>query len=80
MLKESCCSVITRLRTKLMPFPVSLKENRTGVLQRPFYSLDLTSYIFVLNYVIKEAQSGRRFDSRHDVKNDVFQCINSILK
>ena len=29
---------------------------------------------------MKEAQSGRRFDSRHDIKNVVFQCINSILK
>ena len=63
-----------------MPFPVSLEENRTGVLTHPSYSLDLTSYNFSSNYVIKVAQSGRRFDSRHDVKNVVFQCINSILK
>ena len=72
--------MITRLRTKLMPFPVSLKENRSGVLPHPSYSLDLTSYNCLLNYVIKETQSGRRFDSRHDVKNDVFQCLNSIFK
>ena len=63
-----------------MLFPVSLEENRTRVLPYRSYSLDLTSYNILYNYFTKEAQSGRRFDSRHDVKNTVFQCINSILK
>ena len=78
--KGIICSVITRLRKKLMPFLVSLEENRNGVLPHLSYSLYLTYDKLLLYYVIKKAGSGRRFDSRHDVKNAVFQYTKSILK
>ena len=78
--KGVICSVITRLRTKFMPFLVSLEENRNGVLPHLSYSLYLTDNKLLLYYAIKKAGNGRRFDSRHDVKNIVFQYINSILK
>ena len=55
------------------------------VLPHPSYRLDLTLFFvffFLLNYIIKEAQSGRQFDKRHDAKMPFFQSINNtcILK
>ena len=76
VIREISFSVLTRLCTKLMPIPVIVEESRSGVLPDLSFNIDLISYKFYLIMLLMR----HRFDNRHDVKNAVFQCLNSTFK